>query len=196
MPTVLAQAAGIVGWLVVVAAAAWWILSWRLRQRLERLSRLIPQFGGSVGRRRWLVPTWSGSFQGLPISISVQAEWEYLPLSLYAAVDTGARWSLYVVRETWLTGFAKRLGLRKIVTRDAIFDRAFLLYSARPDEAARILREERIKQAVRDLFSWGCDTLIIDARRIVASKSGVTDEALDPLALTRVFTAMATLQAA
>lgn len=183
-------------WAAAIALVVWKLLSVLLRKRLARLAQLIPHLGGSARWRRWFVPAWSGSFHGLPVSVSIASEWDSAPPSLRVALESGATWSLRVARDTWPAGWAKRLGAREVATHDTLFDRAFRLRSQRPADAERLLRDDGIKRAIRDLFARGYHTLTINARGLRVTKSVVDERDLDPRVLQDIFAALETLRAA
>ena len=165
-----------------------------LRAHRERLTRLIPAFGGSVTLRGWFTPCWSGSLDGLPVSVSVVSEQEDRAPCLHVALEESSPLSMWIMRESRLTSWAKRLGLREVLTHDPLFDREFLILSARPSHAAICLRDQTMQRLVRELFAWGAHMVRLDQRGALVSKPKIADADFDPEALHRIVSRLKALQ--
>jgi hypothetical protein len=70
-----------------------------------------------------------------------------------------------------ISRFGEKIGIvHEVKTRDDSFDDNFLIFSNNSEQATICLRSQGKKDAVRELFSHGFDSLIIDGKMILTQK--------------------------
>ena len=151
------------------------------RPRVQALRRLTQILGGSVRRFPWIVPQWSGSFEGLPVTITLMPESKHSPRELVISTKQPCAFRLRIVPETWSRRLGRQLGLlRDLRVRDPAFDERFLILTDQPPHAQGFLSDDRIRRAVTSLFDLGMTTLTMDRRGMAAKKSHYPLSDLEP----------------
>jgi hypothetical protein len=146
------------------------VFFWRHRNRREALKKLSDYLHGSMVKFS-LTPTLNGEYQGLRFSISLIQGGENSPSYLKTSLVKTSFFKLRIYKESILSHLGKKIGLvREIKINDEWFDSEFLIFSDRSQQAISYLGNEKIKDAIRELFNNGFNSLVIDNKKIIIQK--------------------------
>ncbi|MDD4954120.1 MAG: hypothetical protein PHG40_04345 [Candidatus Omnitrophica bacterium] len=134
-----------------------------LKELAANLNAKIPKFS--------FYPTLNGEHQGLKYTISLFPGGKNTPPYLQAQLLKKSAFRLSVYRESILSDFGKKLGLvHEVKVNDPAFDKDFLFFSNRQEQASTYLNNQTVKEAIQGLFRAGFDSLTIDYQRVTVRR--------------------------
>lgn len=151
-------------------------------------------FKGMAGKLDGYCPKFSlgccliGAFKGFPLKISYTPPYENIPEYLRYYLQYKAGFKLRIYPETTNTRLSKMVRVvREVEIGDISFDEAFMILSNDPGRAVKFLSGQEKKDAVRELFKRGFDSLVMDGKMIFAAKPyGSNDKALQEITFQKI----------
>jgi len=146
------------------------------KKKKEALKKLSSVLTGNIPGFIF-TPAFSGEYQGFKFSIVLipagKSTPEYLKISFFKT----SSFKLSISKEGILSNLGKKIGfLHEVKINDEYFDKEFLVSSNRPDKAMFYINNGSIKDATRELFNAGFESISINGKLILIQKPNYTLE--------------------
>jgi len=139
------------------------------RKRIRVLSELAKYLPGYVSKNIFQ-PAFNGDYRGIKFCIALIPAGRNTPAYLNISFRKKSSFRLGISRENILSRFGKKFGLQDIKTGDPAFDDEFLISSNKADWAAQYLRDPEIKNAAREIFAQGFESISANGNILLARK--------------------------
>ncbi len=151
------------------------------RKRADALGKLSQYVKGTLSKNI-LFPSFSGEYEGFPFAVTLLSGGEDSPPILNICLIKTSNFQLKVYKESVFSKIGKKLGLvHEIKTGEEAFDREFLVFSNKPNQVMSYLNNPTAKNAIREIFRKGFQSLVIDGKKILVSKPNYNVESdLEP----------------
>lgn len=141
------------------------------KKRRKVFSKLTSYLPGALSKFP-LDPSYKGTYQGLSFSIALLGGGKNSPPYLKILLKRTSTFRLSLYKESALSDLGKNMGVvREVKVFDEAFDKEFLIFSNKPDRAISYFSNSEIKNAVRELFGLGFNSLIIDHKGLKIKKT-------------------------
>jgi hypothetical protein len=146
------------------------IIYYSIASRRKLLSKLTNSFNGSISSN-FFSPVFNGQYQGLNFFIKLIPGGKNSPPYLMISLAKDCELKLTIYRETALSQVGEKIGLvHEVKVDDETFDREFLIFSSDPERARNYLSSADIKNAIRETFAGGFDSLKATRKSIAIMK--------------------------
>lgn len=157
------------------------VLTFYDKKKVDALNRLSRVFRGRV-KRSFVPSLCDADYLGLKFSIGLYPQSKSSPAYLKITLLKNTFFKLSVYKESFLSAIGEKIGiLNEVKVDDEVFDKEFLMFSDKPQQLYGYFNNEDVKNAIRELFGFGFNELLIDGNSVFTKKPGyVLQKDLDP----------------
>jgi hypothetical protein len=153
---------------VIIAIALVSVILEGKRQK-ERLKRLCLHLQGRVSG--FLTPSFKGQHEGLWYTLTLGAEGKNAPPQLVVSFEKPCSFSLSIYKETVFSRLGEQFGIvRELKVNDPSFDKEFLIFSRKPQQALLFLNGPSAKDTIRSFFAEGFHAFLVSGKTVVLKR--------------------------
>ncbi len=134
------------------------------------LRSLLNSFEGYVPKLSFF-PVFRGKYEGFDFSVTLIPASKSSPAYLQIVLFRSSYVRFKIYKESAWSRLGEKLGVvHEIKTKDEMFDKQFLIFSDHTDQTLSYLRNENIKDMIREIFRSGFDSLVMNGKKCVIKK--------------------------
>ncbi|HQP92211.1 MAG TPA: hypothetical protein PLU24_06000 [Candidatus Omnitrophota bacterium] len=174
---------------VVIFGAVIYYAVKKSRERESFLKRLAESFGVKLPAFSFY-PSLKAVFNGRPFTLNLIPESKNSPAHIQISYFKEGFIKIKIYRESVFSEAGKRMGLvREVKTGDNAFDKEFLIFSDKMDQAQAYFYHTKTKDTVRELFNIGFRSIICDNKKVFLDKPvNSLENDLDPSKFKEILT--------